>query len=207
MHQGAQEALPSPPTNNQPAAPNPAAAADGIPTIASKEDQHPLIPVDEFTFGENQFGEESFELGFSFTPGETEERVSVADKDHYAAIGPTPEETSHVVFSLPQDEDSTQLPAPPQADKETLPPGFFEHLISRFTGFVGPMGSLIVEEQVANLGEGFAAFPQSRLDELLALLSREILDDRSKALFQKQMAEKARTLASGAPAALAREKR
>jgi hypothetical protein len=202
-----QKAVPGPPspmTNHQPAAPNPTREVDEKPTIGSKEDR-PVTQLNYFTLGENRLGEKRFELGFSITEGGAEEKMSTLDKDHYAAIALTPEETPPPTFSFHRDQGSTELPAAPNVDKETMP-GFFDEMINDFTAFVGPMAAVIVDEQVANLGEAFTAFPRSRLDELIALVSREILDDQSKVRFQKQMAEKIRTLTSQTPPASLRKK-
>ena len=92
-------------------------------------------------------------------------------------------------------------------DREILPVAFFDRMIANFTAFVGPMAALIVEEQVASLGEALSAFPRSRVEELIAQVSREILDDQAKIRFQRQMAEQVRTLASQAPAASQRKEK
>ena len=84
---------------------------------------------------------------------------------------------------------------------------FFDRMIANFTAFVGPMAALIVEGQVASLGEALSTFARSRVAGLITQVSREILDDQARIRFQKQMAEQVRVLASQAPAASQRKEK
>jgi hypothetical protein len=76
---------------------------------------------------------------------------------------------------------------------DTVPPGFFDRMIDRLTECVGPMAFMIIHDQIAVLGESPAAFPQTRLEELIELVSREISDNKLKAPFQQQMSDEIRT--------------
>ena len=202
LHKAAGETLPL--VNSAPPAPNPAWETD-VNLTAPSHEVRPETQRGDFTLGDNELGEQRFELGVSPAQGGAETKISVLAEERYATLASTPEATPARTFSFHRDQEPTSPPAMPLV--ETLPVGFFDRMIANFTAFVGPMAALIVEEQVANLGEALSAFPRSRVEELTAQVSREILDDQAKFRFQRQMAEQVRTLASQAPAASQRKEK
>jgi len=198
LHKAAAATLPL--VNSAPPAPNPAWET-GVNLTAPSHEVLPETQRGDFTLGDNAFGEQKFELGVSLAQGEAETKTSAQTEEHYTTLTPTPEATPAPTFSF----HPTSPPAMPAV--ETLPVGFFDRMIANFTAFVGPMAALIVEEQVASLGEALSAFPRSRVEELIVQTSREILDDQAKIRFQRQMAEQVRTLASQASAASQRKEK
>jgi len=196
---------PSPVANKESAAPKPNREANRNTPTASKEDLA-AIQGDEFTLGEKHLAEERFDLGLLSARQGAEEKFPAPDKDHYAAIDLAPEETL-TAFSFHQDPPSLALPATPKVNVDRVPAAFFDQMINNFTAFVGPMAALIVEEHAARLGEPLSAFPRSRVEELIAQVSREIVDDQARIRFQKQMAEQVRVLASQVPAASQRKEK
>jgi capsular exopolysaccharide synthesis family protein len=69
----------------------------------------------------------------------------------------------------------------------TVSRSFVDQLISRFTEMVGPMGPLIVRDQIVNMGESVDSFPRSRLGELLEIISQDILDQELRMSFARSM--------------------
>jgi hypothetical protein len=64
---------------------------------------------------------------------------------------------------------------------------FFEKLIEIYTDIMGPIGPVIVEDEIRLLGEDRNAFPQDKTAELVERISLEIADNKKRAEFQKQM--------------------
>jgi hypothetical protein len=52
---------------------------------------------------------------------------------------------------------------------------------------MGPMAHLVVLDQISALAETPEAFPESKLQKLITLVSREILNETMKARFQSSM--------------------
>src|SRR5215468_10108897 len=52
------------------------------------------------------------------------------------------------------------------------------------TQIMGPMAPVIVRDKVASLGESMEKFPNSRVRELLGIISKEILNENAKARFR-----------------------
>jgi capsular exopolysaccharide synthesis family protein len=69
----------------------------------------------------------------------------------------------------------------------TVPQAFFERMIAELYQAAGPMAPLILRDQIAAMGESKAAFPKNRLNELFALVSQEILDERLRNKFYQKM--------------------
>jgi hypothetical protein len=64
---------------------------------------------------------------------------------------------------------------------------FFDQLTSIFTEVIGPIGPVIIDDEIRLLGEDRAAFPQNKAAELVERISLEIADGAKRAQFQKQM--------------------
>ncbi|MCJ7715124.1 MAG: DUF4388 domain-containing protein [Anaerolineales bacterium] len=71
--------------------------------------------------------------------------------------------------------------------RETVEESFFEQLEMNFTEVMGPIGPVIVEDEIRLLGEDRQAFPQNKAAELVESVSLEISDNAKRAQFQKQM--------------------
>lgn len=68
-----------------------------------------------------------------------------------------------------------------------VPQDFFDRMIAELSQAAGPMAPLIVRDQIAALGESKSAFPKSRLNELCERVGREILDERLRNHFSRNM--------------------
>ncbi len=71
--------------------------------------------------------------------------------------------------------------------REIVDDEFFVQLADHFTDVMGPIGPIIIEEEIVLLGEDQAAFPQAKASELVERVSLEIADSAKRAKFQKQM--------------------
>ena len=64
---------------------------------------------------------------------------------------------------------------------------FFEKLSESFTEVMGPIGPIIIEDEIRLLGEEQRAFPKNKAAELVERVSLEISDSAKRTQFQKQM--------------------
>jgi capsular exopolysaccharide synthesis family protein len=81
----------------------------------------------------------------------------------------------------------TVVEPPPEELSGTVPKELFERVIQKYTHAVGPMGPLLVKEQVASMGERLETFPLNRLKELLNNLCGDILDGTLRDSFEQSM--------------------
>lgn len=70
---------------------------------------------------------------------------------------------------------------------------FFAALVAGLTDAMGPMAKIVLRDQIKTLGESPETFPHAKLDMLVELVSREILDDRMRAQFRREMIQEIRT--------------
>ncbi len=73
------------------------------------------------------------------------------------------------------------------AFREIVDESFFEQLSVIFTEVIGPIGPVIIEDEIKLLDEDREAFPQNKAAELVERVSLEISDSAKRAQFQKQM--------------------
>jgi hypothetical protein len=64
---------------------------------------------------------------------------------------------------------------------------FFEKLSKAYTEVIGPLGPVIIEDEIKMLGEDRNAFPQDKASELVERVSLEIVDPKKRAQFLKEM--------------------
>jgi general secretion pathway protein A len=78
----------------------------------------------------------------------------------------------------------------------TVSPQFFDFLAREATEAMGPMAPLVIQDQLASLGCSREAFPQEKLNELIELVSREILNEAMRARFRRTVLQEIDTLKS-----------
>lgn len=78
-------------------------------------------------------------------------------------------------------------PWPVESGSGTVPHDFFDHMTSKLTEAIGPMAPLILQDQVALLGESLASFPKNRLKELYEKVCEEILDETVRNTFRRKI--------------------
>ncbi|HEU4345167.1 MAG TPA: CpsD/CapB family tyrosine-protein kinase, partial [Candidatus Binatia bacterium] len=86
--------------------------------------------------------------------------------------------------------------APSSAENPTAPLSeeSCNRLIEALTIAIGPAAPLVVREQIAALGESWAAFPKRRLEELVGLISQEILNEETRNRFRQKMSKEIRSM-------------
>lgn len=75
---------------------------------------------------------------------------------------------------------------------QKVPPEFFDRVTRELTQIIGPMAPIIIHDHVAALGESMDKFSNSRVRELLDVLSKEILEENGKARFRTSFAQQMR---------------
>jgi len=71
---------------------------------------------------------------------------------------------------------------------------FFENIAKEFVRVIGPIGPILIEEEIANLGEGRENFPRDKVAMLVERVSAQINDEKKKVNFQRIMLEAIRKL-------------
>jgi hypothetical protein len=72
--------------------------------------------------------------------------------------------------------------------------GFFARLDEEFVDMVGPLGPVIIDDEIATMGETRDYFPRDRAAELVERISADIEDEGRRARFQKTVLELLRSL-------------
>lgn len=75
-----------------------------------------------------------------------------------------------------------------------VPISFLNVMVGNLTDAMGPMAKIVLRDQIKNLGESSEKFPQAKVEMLLESVSREILDEGTRAQFRQRMVEQIRTL-------------
>jgi hypothetical protein len=92
-----------------------------------------------------------------------------------------------VIFSLSQ-AGLAELAAPhtkPVAD--IVPPALLNRVSNILTEVIGPMAPVVLRDQIEALGESLDSLPETKLDELISLIGREIPDSKLKNKFEESM--------------------
>jgi hypothetical protein len=66
---------------------------------------------------------------------------------------------------------------------------FFDHVTREFAQVMGPLASVVIEDEVTALGETREKFPRDRLAELVERLGQVVHDDAMRLQFQRIMLE------------------
>jgi hypothetical protein len=90
-----------------------------------------------------------------------------------------------VIYSLYQAKlvEPAQPMAQPAGD--IVPEALLNHVATILTEVIGPMAPLVLRDQVESLGASLNSLPEAKLDELIALISREISDGKLKSKFEE----------------------
>src|SRR5262245_5623092 len=67
---------------------------------------------------------------------------------------------------------------------QTVPSSFFDLMTQELSGIIGPKAFAFIRDHVAALGESIEKFPKSRLDELLQILSQDIVNEPQRTSFR-----------------------
>ena len=74
---------------------------------------------------------------------------------------------------------------PQRKGKKIASAGFFTFVEEKLTGIIGPVASVILEEEIMDMGEERGSFPVEKVSLLVEKLSKDITDDTQRIAFQK----------------------
>ncbi len=95
--------------------------------------------------------------------------------------------TAKVIFNLHKSA-LVEVVSPVSRPKgELVPPALLNRLTSILTEVMGPMAPLVLRDQIEALGESRDTLPEAKLDELIDLIGREILDSQLRSKFEAAM--------------------
>jgi hypothetical protein len=95
--------------------------------------------------------------------------------------------TAKVLFNLHKSGLVEVLSPSSKPAGELVPPNLLNRLTSILTEVMGPMAPLVLRDQIESLGESRERFPEDKLDELIALVSREISDSQLRNKVEESM--------------------
>lgn len=96
-------------------------------------------------------------------------------------------EVARIIFSLTTAGLLHEVTDAKATFRSIVDESFFEQLATIFTEVMGPLGPVIIEDEIRLLGEDRTAFPQDKAAELVERISLEISKSADRAQFQKQM--------------------
>jgi hypothetical protein len=95
--------------------------------------------------------------------------------------------TAKVVFNLHKSGLVEVVSPSSKPSGELVPPNLLNRLTSILTEVMGPMAPLVLRDQIESLGETRENFPEAKLDELIASVSREISDSQLRNKVEESM--------------------
>ena len=96
-------------------------------------------------------------------------------------------DVARIIYSLTTAGLLHEVIGTKQQFREIVDEAFFEQLSAIYTEIMGPIGPIIIEDEIKLLGEDRNAFPQEKTPELVERISLEIADNKKRADFQKRM--------------------
>lgn len=96
-------------------------------------------------------------------------------------------EVARIVYSLTTAGLMHEVTDAKAIFRDIVDEAFFEKMSASFTEVMGPIGPVIIEDEIHLLGEERNAFPQDKVSELVERISLEIADSKKRAQFQKEM--------------------
>jgi hypothetical protein len=93
-------------------------------------------------------------------------------------------QTAKILFTLIKSGLVAAAPPQPAAPVNNVPALSLARLIAVLTDYMGPIAPFVVRDQIRALGESQEKFPQSKFDDLIGLISREIAEPRLRSEFE-----------------------
>jgi hypothetical protein len=97
--------------------------------------------------------------------------------------------TAKVIYSLHKSGLVEAVKAPVKPAAEIVPPALLSRVTNILTDVIGPMAPLVLRDQIEALGESPDSLPETKLDELITLIGREISDGMLKSRFEESMVQ------------------
>jgi hypothetical protein len=92
-----------------------------------------------------------------------------------------------VLFNLHQSGLIQSIVAPEKPAADLVPTALLDSLSAILIEVIGPMAPLVLRDQVKALGASLDSLPESRLDELIGLIGKEISDTKLRNKFEESM--------------------
>ena len=95
--------------------------------------------------------------------------------------------TAKVIYNLHK-SGLVELATPaPKSNVDLVPQALLKRVASILTEVIGPMAPLVLKDQIKALGESPDSLPETKLDDLITLIGREIGDGKLKNKFEESM--------------------
>ena len=94
-------------------------------------------------------------------------------------------DTSRILYKLFSSGLIEAALEPQRKEKKITSEAFFTFVEEKLTAIIGPVASVILEEEIMDMGEERANFPVDKVALLVEKLSRDISDDTQRIEFQK----------------------
>jgi hypothetical protein len=95
--------------------------------------------------------------------------------------------TAKVLFNLHKSGLVEVVTPASKPTGELVSPNLLNRLTSILTEVMGPMAPLVLRDQIESLGESRESFPEAKLDDLIASVSREISDSQLRNKVEESM--------------------
>ena len=96
-------------------------------------------------------------------------------------------EVARIIYSLTTAGLLNEVADAKATFRNIVDEAFFQKLSEAYTEVIGPLGPVIIEDEIKMLGEDRNAFPQDKASELVERVSLEIVDTKKRAQFLKEM--------------------
>ncbi len=90
-----------------------------------------------------------------------------------------------VIFNLHQSGLVEAVSAPVKPAGDIVPAELIDRMSATLTEVIGPMAPLVLRDQIEALGASPKTFPESKLDELIGLIGKEISDTKQRNKFEE----------------------
>jgi hypothetical protein len=97
-------------------------------------------------------------------------------------------QTAKILFNLCKSGLVAVVPPVAQGPGAIVSAGLLTRLIAHLTEVMGPIAAFVVGDQIRALNESQEKFPQTKLEELVGLISREISDTKLRGQFESAVA-------------------
>jgi hypothetical protein len=97
--------------------------------------------------------------------------------------------TAKVIFNLHK-AGLVEIVSPAmKSTADAVHAALFNRMINILTEIIGPMAPLVVRDHIEAMGESQQTFPEAKFNELIALVSKDIPEGKSRGRFQESIAQ------------------
>ena len=95
--------------------------------------------------------------------------------------------TAKVLYNLHKSGLAEVAAPAPKPTVELVSPALLNRVTGILTEVIGPMAPLVLKDQIEALGESPDSMPESKLDDLIMMIGREISDSKLKSKFEQSV--------------------